>query len=129
MSRNNAPATYVTTGRDADGNLWFQQISNETPFGEPSESNSGNKNIYMEGALNYDRMFGRHTVSGMGLFYQKERQLHNEALAYRKQAYIGRSEENTSELQSLMRTSYAVFWLKKKNKKTTNKNSDIKTQI
>src|SRR3546814_6893035 len=30
-----------------------------------------------------------------------------------------RSEEHTSELQSLMRTSYAVFCLKKKNKKTT----------
>src|SRR3546814_9741217 len=29
-----------------------------------------------------------------------------------------RSEEHTSELQSLMRTSYAVFCLKKKNKKT-----------
>src|SRR3546814_15647033 len=27
----------------------------------------------------------------------------------------GRSEEHTSELQSLMRTSYAVFCLKKKN--------------
>src|SRR3546814_10333745 len=27
---------------------------------------------------------------------------------------IGRSEEHTSELQSLMRTSYAVFCLKKK---------------
>src|SRR3546814_4477176 len=26
-----------------------------------------------------------------------------------------RSEEHTSELQSLMRISYAVFWLKKKN--------------
>src|SRR3546814_3810064 len=26
----------------------------------------------------------------------------------------GRSEEHTSELQSLMRISYAVFWLKKK---------------
>src|SRR3546814_6875034 len=32
-----------------------------------------------------------------------------------------RSEEHTSELQSLMRISYAVFCLKKKNKKTTNK--------
>src|SRR3546814_1055469 len=32
----------------------------------------------------------------------------------------GRSEEHTSELQSLMRISYAVFCLKKKNK---NKNS------
>src|SRR3546814_9287283 len=29
-----------------------------------------------------------------------------------------RSEEHTSELQSLMRISYAVFYLKKKNKKT-----------
>src|SRR3546814_2341485 len=28
---------------------------------------------------------------------------------------IGRSEEHTSELQSLMRNSYAVFFLKKKN--------------
>src|SRR3546814_4523597 len=32
----------------------------------------------------------------------------------------GRSEEHTSELQSLMRISYAVFCLKKKKKKTTN---------
>src|SRR3546814_4116586 len=30
----------------------------------------------------------------------------------------GRSEEHTSELQSLMRTSYAVFCLKKKTKQT-----------
>src|SRR3546814_8051164 len=32
-----------------------------------------------------------------------------------------RSEEHTSELQSLMRISYAVFCLKKKNKKETTK--------
>src|SRR3546814_2944531 len=32
-------------------------------------------------------------------------------------AALGRSEEHTSELQSLMRISYAVFCLKKKNKK------------
>src|SRR3546814_8694872 len=36
---------------------------------------------------------------------------------------IGRSEEHTSELQSLMRISYAVFCLKKKKmNKTTTKN-------
>src|SRR3546814_2150441 len=29
---------------------------------------------------------------------------------------VVRSEEHTSELQSLMRSSYAVFWLKKKKK-------------
>src|SRR3546814_10305804 len=33
-----------------------------------------------------------------------------------------RSEEHTSELQSLMRISYAVFCLKKKNNKLHNKN-------
>src|SRR3546814_2779593 len=31
----------------------------------------------------------------------------------------GRSEEHTSELQSLMRISYAVFCLKKKHRRTT----------
>src|SRR3546814_7027887 len=36
----------------------------------------------------------------------------------RPDAFVVRSEEYTSELQSLMRISYAVFCLKKKNKKT-----------
>src|SRR3546814_3667629 len=39
-----------------------------------------------------------------------------------------RSEEHTSELQSLMRISYAVFCLKKK-KKTTNINHNNNNQI
>src|SRR3546814_9883115 len=34
----------------------------------------------------------------------------------RDRAFAARSEEHTSELQSLMRISYAVFCLKKKNK-------------
>src|SRR3546814_9745014 len=37
-----------------------------------------------------------------------------------------RSEEHTSELQSLMRISYAVFCLKKKNK-TTKQNTKVKS--
>src|SRR3546814_7425876 len=37
---------------------------------------------------------------------------------YPERRFIWRSEEHTSELQSLMRNSYAVFCLKKK-KKTT----------
>src|SRR3546814_7961902 len=35
-----------------------------------------------------------------------------------------RSEEHTSELQSLMRISYAVFCLKKKTKKNYNQNTN-----
>src|SRR3546814_2064337 len=37
-----------------------------------------------------------------------------------------RSEEHTSELQSLMRISYAVFCLKKKNKRTHKLNTNSK---
>src|SRR3546814_7330947 len=37
---------------------------------------------------------------------------------HKKRGAAGRSEEHTSELQSLMRISYAVFCLKKKNKNT-----------
>src|SRR3546814_5219283 len=40
-----------------------------------------------------------------------------------------RSEEHTSELQSLMRISYAVFCLKKKNKNNRNKNILITNTI
>src|SRR3546814_6270343 len=38
-----------------------------------------------------------------------------------------RSEEHTSELQSLMRISYAVFCLKKKNKQKKNKRYKLRT--
>src|SRR3546814_7379668 len=44
-----------------------------------------------------------------------------------RSAQSGRSEEHTSELQSLMRISYAVFCLKKK-KKTKIKNTTDKHQ-
>src|SRR3546814_8732577 len=37
-----------------------------------------------------------------------------------------RSEEHTSELQSLMRISYAVFCLKKKKKQITQYNTELK---
>src|SRR3546814_7272559 len=40
----------------------------------------------------------------------------------------GRSEEHTSELQSLMRSSYAVFCLKKKNKTKTTKANTSESQ-
>src|SRR3546814_7757717 len=49
-----------------------------------------------------------------------------------KAAYCMRSEEHTSELQSLMRTSYAVFCLQKKNTSITIKhtnNNQSTTQI
>src|SRR3546814_1928527 len=40
---------------------------------------------------------------------------------------VGRSEENTSELQSLMRSTYAVFCLQKKNNNNVVKQSQVDT--
>src|SRR3546814_9625285 len=42
-------------------------------------------------------------------------------------AFAARSEEHTSELQSLMRISYAVFCLKKKKKQTDNHTEPYQT--
>src|SRR3546814_8449130 len=47
----------------------------------------------------------------------------------RRDARDHRSEEHTSELQSLMRISYAVFCLKKKKKKTQRSQLDKQTYI
>jgi len=90
-SRTYNPSRYFATGRDADGKLVFSKTVSGTPdMGEPSESNSANKKVYIEGSLNYNRVFGRHTMTGMALYNQKETQYHNEALAYRKQGAVGR---------------------------------------
>src|SRR3546814_7052599 len=46
--------------------------------------------------------------------------LHDAKLISQRILILDRSEEHTSELQSLMRISYAVFCLKKKNNTQTN---------
>src|SRR3546814_7209164 len=62
-----------------------------------------------------------HPVYGKIIKRSKKYHAHDEANAFREGETV-RSEEHTSELQSLMRISYAVFSLKKKkNKKQTNK--------
>src|SRR3546814_9638465 len=79
-------------------------------------------------------------VSGIGVLLQQSRDRHQHArlaIAALGNLMLDRSEEHTSELQSLMRISYAVFCLKKKktayalrheyNKQTNN--NDTRSQI
>src|SRR3546814_7539038 len=49
--------------------------------------------------------------------------------AISRRAARARSEEHTSELQSLMRISYAVFCLKKKNNESASQNIYIATEL
>src|SRR3546814_2811027 len=64
---------------------------------------------------------------GYGTKYGPGVQVHYEAIPG-QEILKQRSEEHTSELQSLMRISYAVFCLKKKNKttQTTRQRHNIK---
>src|SRR3546814_5019582 len=57
------------------------------------------------------------------------RSVHRRAAQRRRARQGGRSEEHTSELQSLMRISYAVFCLKNKTHKTTNIHTAINRNI
>src|SRR5690606_18175523 len=56
MSRLKEPDTYFAEGRDENGELIFRKVRNEKPFAEPVEASTGNKNIYMEGALDYNQI-------------------------------------------------------------------------
>src|SRR3546814_6900513 len=78
------------------------------------------------------RAVGRdHVVEGRASGRRRRRRLHRPAgglhteLRYQRPDHDGRSEEHTSELQSLMRISYAVFCLKKKNTPTNNTLTNI----
>src|SRR3546814_3953365 len=60
-----------------------------------------------------------HEVAGLRQFHDHAGKLFRPR--QRQHVAVSRSEEHTSELQSLMRISYAVFCLKKKTKKRTEK--------
>lgn len=66
------PNTYHATGRDANGNLLYEQTRQGTENLAYSLSAKGNRAIYLEAAVNYRNTFGRHTVSGMMLFNQSD---------------------------------------------------------
>ena len=90
-SRSYNPSRYFATGRDAAGKLILQRtFSGSDNLGDPAESFNAEKRVYVENSLNYSRVFGNHNVGGMLLYMQKESQLHNEALAFRKQGIVGR---------------------------------------
>lgn len=90
-----SPNTYHATGRDANGNLLFEQTRQGTENLAYGLSTKGDRTIYLEAALNYKNTFGRHDVSGMLLFNQSDEintKATNveEALPYRFRGLSGR---------------------------------------
>ena len=58
----------------ADGSLNLKRTwTTNQPYLGYDRNNGGNRHFYTEASLNYDRTFGRHRVSGLGLFYSSDK--------------------------------------------------------
>lgn len=89
------PDTWQAKGRDDLGYLMYEQTSVGDEGLKYANSSQGNRNIYMEAALNYDRSFGEHDVTGMLLFNQSDEidtkaDVVEKALPYRFRGLAGR---------------------------------------
>ncbi len=73
MRRTKTPDTYIATGRDADGNLQFDQTAIGERFLSFGRNSIGDRTIYVEGALNYNKSFGKHDVGGLLLYNQSDK--------------------------------------------------------
>src|SRR3546814_2774249 len=74
----------------------------------------------------FEHITGKREGPADGLVYSRFNGPNQEILEDRLAVWDGRSEEPTSELQSLMRISYAVFCLKNKNKHNTDNHDNNK---
>ncbi|WP_407430045.1 SusC/RagA family TonB-linked outer membrane protein [Arcticibacter sp.] len=77
ISRTKSPYTNYAIGRDADGNLLYenQSVSAGSDFLNFSRNSGGERQFYLESAVNYDNYFGKHHVTGLFLYNQTDKQL------------------------------------------------------
>lgn len=97
--RTRTPPYFIATGRDEEGNLITNEISHGAEFLSFSQTSSGNRTMYAEFRLNYNRQFGKHTAEG--LFMGSLRDHYNGAtsnselaLPYRDAGIAGRAAYN-----------------------------------
>src|SRR3546814_4998731 len=76
------------------------------------------------------RLVSRHDPLAITVLYPRQQYVRHYLNSFRREPAISRlvkSEEHTSELQSLMRNSYSVFCLTKKSIKHTTKHNSLYT--
>ena len=72
MRRTKRPSAYLATGRDENGEMQYEQTHEGDQFLSFNRSSEGERTIYVEGAINYNRSFGKHTTTGMFLFNKSD---------------------------------------------------------
>ena len=73
LNRVKSPSVYYATGRDSSGNLVYSQTGQGQDYLSFSRTNDGSRQFYFEAAINYNRTFGRHKVTGMVLYDQSDK--------------------------------------------------------
>src|SRR5690606_35854609 len=98
ISRNKTVDLWIATGRDANGELVFPYLPERagTEFMGYSRSNGGDRQLYLESTLNYNRTFGKHDVGAMILYNQSDKTNSFAgdfltSLSYRYQGLAGRT--------------------------------------
>jgi TonB-linked SusC/RagA family outer membrane protein len=81
--------------RDGDGNLAYEHVRTGNQFLGYSSSSAGQRVMYLEGNLTYDRSFGAHHVGGLLLYNMRNRVLGTAsevkyAIPYRNQSFASR---------------------------------------
>ena len=98
-NRTKTPTTFFATGRDENGELITNMVTQGQEFLGFSQSSAGNRTMYLEGRLNYNRRFGDHTVDGLFLlnlrdYYNGDTGDSEKALPYRNAGIAGRASYN-----------------------------------
>ncbi|UAY56941.1 TonB-dependent receptor [Arachidicoccus terrestris] len=86
---------YAASGRDDNGQLVFVQTRFGQQFLNYSKSSTGERTMYLEGNINYDRRFGLHHVGAMVLYNMRNRLVSSagdavSSIPYRNQSLAGR---------------------------------------
>lgn len=69
-TRSKMPDLYQLDGWDVNGNILTTRVQEAQPI-KFSTSSSGNRTVYLEGRINYSRVFDVHRVSAMALYNQR----------------------------------------------------------
>ncbi|WP_207436040.1 SusC/RagA family TonB-linked outer membrane protein [Sabulibacter ruber] len=72
MRRTKRPDTFLATGRDENGNMLYEETYRGERYLNFSRSSSGERTIYFESALNYEKFLKKHEVKGMLLYNQSD---------------------------------------------------------
>src|SRR5690606_14492345 len=97
QNRTKTPRSFYATGRTEEGDLITTNIEQGQEFLNYSRSSGGNRTLYFEGRLNYNRTFAsQHTLDGLFLFNLRDHVIQDAgssilSLPYRNMGIAGRS--------------------------------------